>query len=327
MVRNKLIVLGGLSALVVACSPTTAPVGVPTSATVNGYTFADKTAGKVNFNVSALDSSNKVLTSGTLSEPTASGVAVAATGTTVTPSICGQIQGQSGVLKAAIVLDSTGSMAVNDPASTAGDLTTTKRNQAGKTFISRMGAADSAAVASFDATTPPTAPYLAINLTQNFTSDKALLNSGVNLATRQAGTTNLWDAVFDSADLLGAQTGGNKVALVMTDGVDNASTKVAADAISNAKAKGVHVYMVGLGSSLNATAMQQVAAETGGLYATASQAAQLTGLFNGMFNATQAAGCIQLAFDPVPTTGQKVTGTVGFKVNGVALSAPFDVQF
>ncbi len=325
--RPHLMILSGLSALIVACgsSPAT-PAGSPTSATVNGYTFADKTAGKVNLSVSALDANKTVLPSGTITEATVSGLTVAVTSQTGTASICGQIQGGSGNLKAALVLDSTGSMFLTDPPSTTGDFTTTQRNQAAKSFVARMGSTDAAAVASFDSNTSPTSPYLAIKLQQDFTSNKTSLNTGVNSATFEGGTTPLWDAVFDAADLTGKQSGSNKIALVMTDGGDNSSTKTATDAINEAKAKGVRVYMIGLGTAIDPTNMQLVAAQTGGLYA-ASDASQLTGLFNGVFNATQGAGCVQLVFSPVPSAGQKVTGTVSFKVNGVALSSAFEVQF
>lgn len=323
--RPNLMILSGLSALMMACGSSPTPAGTPTSATVNGYTFADKTGGKVNLSVSALDANKTVLASGTITDTAVSGLTVAATAPTGTASICGQIQGGSGNLKAALVLDSTGSMSITDPA-TGGDFTTTQRNKAAKSFVARMGSSDAAAVASFDTSTTATTPYLAIKLQQDFSSDKTLLNTGVNNATFEGGTTPLWDAVFDAADLAGKQSGSNKIALVMTDGGDNSSTKTVTDAINEAKAKGVRVYMIGLGTAIIPADMQTVATQTGGLYA-ASDAGQLTDLFNGVFNATQGAGCVQLVFSPVPSAGQKVSGTVSFKVNGVSLSSAFEVQF
>jgi Ca-activated chloride channel homolog len=323
MIRTVL-VLTGLAGLMMACG---AVGDTPSKATVNGYTFSNKAAGQVNLSVSALDSNDRVLSSGTISDPNAASLTEAPAGTTATAKVCGQITGStSGNLRVAVSLDSTGSMDGNDPPTTENDLTTTKRNQAAKTFVSRMAATDQAAVASFDTSTEATSPYSAIKVTQVFTSNKTLLNTGVDAATDARGGTPLWMAAFDSVDLASAAT-GNKVALVLTDGGDTEGGKTPEEVINNAKAKGVRVFMIGLGSSLDDSEMQQVAAGTNGLYSSAEDAAQLTGLFNGVFNATQGAGCIETTFAPVPKLGQKVAGTLSFKVNGVPLSAPFNVQF
>jgi Ca-activated chloride channel homolog len=334
---KKILGLLSLSVLLFACPIEKDPI--PQRATLNGYTFADKAAGKVKFGVSALDDQDQVLLRGQISNPTVSSLQVVS-GQNVQPSaigvsassasatVCASITADTaGPLACAIILDATGSMKDNDPASVAGDLTSTKRNLAAKQFISRMRPNDKAATASFDATTPATNPYRALFVTQEFTSSRDLLLDGVDLATAESGGTNLWDAVYDASDWLSTQSNSNKIALILTDGNNTAGSTTVTQAYLNAQNKGVKVYMVGLGSSLDAANMERIARETGGLFVTTNQATGLSDLFNGVYNSVQAQGCIQITFSPVPAPGTKVSGKLNFNVNGVALSVDFTVTF
>jgi Ca-activated chloride channel homolog len=329
---KKLFAIAVLGFAIMACE--TQSVLIPNRATVNGYTFTNKDAGQVKLSVSALNDQDQVLPTGTISNASVSNLATSGSRLTLqassaTVSICANISSSSGALKCAIILDSTGSMNRNDPPAVRGDLTTTARNQAAKTFIARMRSTDQAAIATFSTFVTPTTPYNAIQITQDFTSDKNLLRTGTDDATRAEGNTNLWDAVFDASDLLETQTSTNKIALVLTDGADSDSIKTVQEAITNATSKGVKIYMIGLGSpsSLNSSEMASIARETGGLYATTGQTSELNNLFNGVFNATQAQGCMEITFNPVPAPGTVVSGTLNFSVNGVALSTSFSITF
>lgn len=293
----------------------------PSKVVLNGYT-TDPTTGNAQFNLSAFDSQNNLLTTGTVSSPSVSNLRSNNGTPTATASVCGQIVYQDRVT-AAIVLDSTGSMSLNDP--------NRDRNAAAKQFVSRMTVNDKAAVASFDTNTSPTSPYLAIRVWQDFTNDKSLLNAAIDRATFAGGNTNLWDAVYDSADLVNNK-GVNPIALILTDGINNAGRRSSNDAIANAKSKGVRVYMVGLGdpNSLSFTEMQRVARETGGTFAAVRNAQDLSQLFDGIFNATRASFCIQVTFringNP-PAPGTNIQGTLSFLVNNAPFSTDFDVTF
>lgn len=321
--------------------------GTPaTSGTVNGYSVDPADATKAaKLSVSGLDSSNNVIKSGTITDTnvplTSITVArrvvqtVAAYVPTQVNSVpCGPITGQSGSVAAALTLDSTGSMASTDPPSTAGDTTTTKRNIAAKLFVDRMAATDIAAVSSFDTDTTKTSPYLAIKLWQTFSSSKPTLKTGIDSATFAGGSTNLWDAAFDSTNLVESRTETNKVGIILTDGVDNSSSKTPANVISNATAKTVRLFMIGLSTSsspLSSAAisnMSNVANSTGGVFAIASDAASLSNTFNGVFNATQGAGCVKINFVPVPPSGVLIKGSLSMKINGgAAITAPFTIQY
>jgi hypothetical protein len=300
------------------------PTVTPTKASVNGFTLnADKSA---NLNVSALDNSNNVLRSGTLSDPSVSGASVLARGVrtldgtpvTATASVCGNITSVSGALTAGILMDASGSMSDTDP--------TKLRATAAKAFVDRLQSGDVAAVTSFSSGLDVTPPYTEITVHQAFTDNKALLKTAVDAAAVDGGSTPLWVSTKETVDVVQKRGGGNKVALVLTDGAADDADQLQA-AINAAKAANVRLLMIGLGSNLSDADMQRAAADTGGLYAVASDAAGLNTVFNGAFNASQGAGCIKLAFTPQPTAGQKVTGTLSFKANGTTLNTPFNVQY
>jgi len=301
----------------------------PTEVTLNGYTI-DYDTGTVSFNLSALDSNGELITSGSVESPVArvdraedaSGNALDNVSSTAT--VCGDIYSHDSII-AVITLDATGSMAGNDPYD--------QRSDAAKAFIDRLGAGDLAAVASFDTDTTPTSGYSAIHIWQDFTNDKTLLYNAVDSATFAGGWTNLWDAVVDDADLLSQQTtSAEKVALVLTDGEDTDSYHTSSEAAEYAKDKGVKVYMIGLGdpNSLDFSEMQQVAAETGGLFAAASDADQLSDMFDGMFNATKASFCISVQFQvdgAPPPPGTTISGTLSFWVNNRNFDVDYTVTF
>ncbi len=315
--------------------------------TVNGYSIDSSLPTKpAKLNVSGVDSSGGVIKTGSIANPSVSLASIKVSSrdvvqvrassyvpTDVTASVCGQVTGQTGATAAAIALDSTGSMSTTDPPSTPGDFTTTKRNLAAKLYLDRMGTSDVTAISSFDYGTIPTSPYLAIKLWQTFSSDTTLLKTAIDSATFANTGTNLWDAVFDSTDLVATRLETNKVAVVLTDGEDNSSIKTPTQTISNANNKYVKVFLVGLSSAaapLSATAltnMQSIASGTGGVFALASDATALSSVFNGIFNATQGSACVSLVFTPLPPVNTLIQGTLGFSMNGGAVTAPFTVQY
>jgi Ca-activated chloride channel family protein len=241
-----------------------------------------------------------------------------------TAQVCGNVQAQD-VITAAVSLDSTGSMADNDPAQL--------RNAAAKAFVTRMGSADGAAVLSFDGSTAPSAGMNASRLWQTFTSDKALLTRAVDNATFEGGGTPLYDAMIDASALLQKTGKTNLRALVLTDGEDTGSDVDPGEVIRTAQANGTPMYIIGLdaGNNLDFGAAEDIAAQTGGLFQKASTAAQLQGFFDNMYNAFRAQGCVELNFTQKPAKDTRVTGTLNVVVSvtgkkDTTVQVPFTVQ-
>lgn len=320
----SLFVVAALALVLSACQ-----TGGVSSLSFNGISGIDAANGTANLSVSALDGSGNVIGSGTLTVPTATVSKVTdafgspvSTTYAATATICGSITTTTGDLRAMITLDATGSMASSDPS----DL----RAEAAKSaFIDRMSGSDQAAVSSFDTGTSPTGSYQAIHVYQDLTSDHAALKTAVDDATFAGSLTNLWDAGVDSVDYFANQgvTGGNRVVVLLTDGLDTSSSNSPSDVISAATSSGVRVYTVGLGSSLDSADLIDIASQTGGTYGQVVDPADLSGLFDGIFNASQGSGCVQVKFSPVPTSGHIITGTLTVKVNGTPVTATYQVAW
>jgi hypothetical protein len=314
-----------------------APV-VPASVSVNGYQLTG-TPGAVEFNVSTLMSNGSLMSTATLTEPALTGLAIGTSPrglsahslfSTVTgaTAVCGGITSKGPVV-ASVCLDATGSMSSSDP--------NKMRGTAAKAFLARLGTSDVGVVSSFDTDTYPTAGYLAIRIYGGgFTTSQSKLYACVDSASFDGGSTNLWDAAYDCVQLDVTHTGANLVSLVLTDGGDNSSTKTLQNAIDYAIAQNVRTYMVALdasgyldGSPVEAN-MKQIAQQTGGFYARADSASQLSALFAKVFNASHASGCVNATFlvdGAVPTAGTIIVGTMSFKANGSLVSGPFRVTF
>ncbi len=312
----------GLALAISACS---GPLGTSIHATFNGVSAVDGTSGTADMSVSVLDAQGHVLATGvltgagaTVTEATSSGTPVG-TAYGATALVCGDITASTGDITGILTLDATGSMASSDPSQLRAD--------AAKGFVARMASTDRVAVASFDTGTTPTAGYSAIEIHQTLTSDKALLGTAIDAATFNGSNTNLWDAGVDSANYLAGVTGTNKIAVLLTDGYDNSSSSTPAGVVGAANSAGVKVFTVGLGSYVDDADLISIASQTGGTFAQVQDAADLAGLFDGVFNATQASGCIRVAFSPVPASGTTLKGSITFKINGEPVTANYVVVF
>jgi Ca-activated chloride channel homolog len=309
-----------ISAIALVACPSPVPSGpAPVKATFNGVKKIDATKGSAQVSISALDKDNVLLASGTITEPSATiSATLTATGLQArasfqaTSSVCGGIATTGGNLTAILMLDGSGSMAITDP----GEL----RNQAAKSFVDRMGTADRAAIGSFSSN-------VVLPVQADLTSDKPRLKTAIDTATYAGGGTNLWGAAFESTNFIAAAAGSGKVAIIFTDGEDNGASHSTTEVISNANNQGVKIYMVGFGVSTNASQMTAVATGTNGIYRGVGSATDLKDLFNTTFNAATASGCIEMQFNPKPTSGTTVNGTLQFKVNGTPLSTPFNINF
>jgi Ca-activated chloride channel homolog len=201
------------------------------------------------------------------------------------------------------------------------------RAEAAKDFVERMSDKDRTAIASFDTTTEPTPPYEDLTIWQDFSSDKTSLEVAIDKATLEKGGTNLWDAAVDSVNLLKAATGENKLVILLTDGINNASSNEPGDVIEVANQNTVSVYSIGLGKDVDDQELLDISSTTGGTYNQVDEAQDLIGLYDSIFNASRASGCIAVTFLPVPSAGTVLSGTLTFAVDGATLSAPYTVRF
>ncbi|UBV44338.1 VWA domain-containing protein (plasmid) [Deinococcus taeanensis] len=317
---NKLpLVLSTLALTLAACTGRSTPAPTApaaTTGTINGVRVQSATSYQFGFTPL---SGTELVTTATLKDVTVKQLSAGQ----ATARVCGNVQAQD-VITAAISLDSTGSMADNDP----GRL----RNTAAKAFVDRMTAADQAAVLSFDAGTAPTTGMLAARLWQTFTSDKTKLAAAVNQATFERGGTPLYDAMIDTSRLLKATGKTNVRALILTDGENNSGTNNGAAVVTAANTNGTPMYIIGLDAqnNLDFTAAEDIAARTGGLFQRATTADQLGGFFDRMYNAFRAQGCVELNFTTKPASGTSVTGTLNIVVAAAgkkdsAVQVPFTV--
>jgi len=318
----KWVLLASLGALLAACGGFAPP---PAEVEVNGvsvvYDDTGNPTGEVYVNLSAL-SAEGVPVGGEIQsvrfDPDPG------FDYSVTASVEEQIVVRQSV-NVVIDLDSSGSMADNDP--------TGLRKDAAKAFVDRMGSSDRAAVMDFGAGVDTDGRsdvyFRASRLLADFTSDKETLKQAIDQVTAD-GSTPLWKSLLDALDLHEAdqQATGNtapRAVLLLTDGQDTDGGYD--DARQRAIDLGIRVFTVGLGNQLDWSELQEIAQETGGTFAHAAQADELEALFNKLFNAVRASGRVKLTFDPPPAKGEEVTGTLVVMVNGAVYEVELAIQF
>jgi VWFA-related protein len=149
-----------------------------------------------------------------------------------------------------------------DNSGSLGDQAYADEITASRTFVSLMVPNDYLAIYSFTSV---------VTLVQDFTSDKALLDSTLAALPYDGGATAVFDSIYMSLQNLANQT-GRRAAIVMTDGEDNSSTHSQQDVITYAKSLGIPVYTIGFGGA-NAQVLGDIANQTGGkFYASATSA-------------------------------------------------------
>ncbi len=244
----------------------------------------------------------------------------------VVPGVCGQVENK-GPLNAMLMLDTTGSMTSTDPNSV--------RVTAAKDFVKKLRPDDAAAVAHFDTSSTTiqniTPGLLAAEVIEDFQKDKAVLSIAIEGTGNDqkffgGGGTNIYDATYDAVTLTKVQSVNNKIAIILTDGDDNASKKTVAEVASYANKNGVTLYTLGLGN--NNPALSALANQTGGLFSFAQSASQLNDLLVGIYNSTIAQGCVSMAFEPKPASGTTIRGKVQVIFeSGAKPSQAFSITF
>jgi len=160
-------------------------------------------------------------------------------------------------------IDSTGSMSTNDPQGL--------RRDAAKLFVDKLGDNDRGAVVAFMGTA---------YLRAGFTSDKAVLYSAINTIDNSGGSTsNYYGLALALAQFTADSRDAHRYIIILTDGQDNTGPTNYTPLITEANAKGVTIFTIGLGNSVSTAMLRNVAESTGGKYYHASTASQLLTIF------------------------------------------------
>jgi len=123
--------------------------------------------------------------------------------------------------------------------------------------------------------------YVAIPLTYDKKSISELLEKiDVGIAGKQR--TALYEALFMSSKLFKKSQAKHKIAILLTDGVDNAGTIPLDVAIKMAKKYGIKVYVIGVGSNrdVDRNVLANIANETGGKFYMASTAERIQEIYD-----------------------------------------------
>jgi hypothetical protein len=162
-------------------------------------------------------------------------------------------------LDLALALDSSGSMAWNDPQGL--------RREASKNFVDALLDQDRAAVIDFDGS---------VRVWQGLTSDKDAVKAAIDRVD-QSGGTNIYAGVSAANNVLinnGDPTRA-RMMILLTDGDGSWSES----ALTQAKVNGITIHTIGLGSAVNTALLARISAETGGEYYQVATAADLPDVF------------------------------------------------
>jgi len=122
--------------------------------------------------------------------------------------------------------------------------------------------------------------YVAVPLTYDKTTFTYLLNLlEVGIAGQRQ--TALYEALYLSSNLFKGSVSKNKIAILLTDGMDNANTIPIEVAISVAKKYGIKVYTVGIGQTgdFDPLSLKQIANETKGKFFSATSKEELQKIY------------------------------------------------
>ncbi|HTY39226.1 MAG TPA: VWA domain-containing protein [Bacteroidota bacterium] len=196
---------------------------------------------------------------------TTSNFAVKEDGVSQTPITVTPVGTGGSSISVMLTIDKSGSM--------AGQPLTDARTAA-TTFTSLLQTGDKAGVISFDDV---------ITVVQGFTSDKTVLANAINSIV-SGNSTAIYDALYESVNQTRLQS-GRKAIILMTDGIDNASTHALSAAIAYANQYSIPVFTIGLGitsGSSGESVLQQIATQTGGAYYAAPTSADLSRIYQSI---------------------------------------------
>ncbi|GEM_PF-276510 len=91
--------------------------------------------------------------------------------------------------------------------------------------------------------------------------------------------TALYEALFAAADLFDKEPKNNRVAILLTDGIDTVGSVPLETAIRRVKEAGIRVYTIGVGDDFRRQVLKRIATETGGAFFDASDPKELASIY------------------------------------------------
>ncbi|MBN1447031.1 MAG: VWA domain-containing protein [Bacteroidetes bacterium] len=174
--------------------------------------------------------------------------------------------GVSSALSAVLVFDASGSMT---GANNAG------AKAAGRAFIDEMdGQNDEAAIVWFNSV---------VQIQQQMTSLKPMLYASID-ALPASGGTAVWDGCYAGViELINNSINQCRAVIVLSDGLDNSSTRTPTEVAALARRNHVPVYTVSLGSFTDADSLEYIATETGGQHYQTDDPLDLEAIYQEIF--------------------------------------------
>jgi uncharacterized protein YegL len=158
-----------------------------------------------------------------------------------------------------------------------------------------------------------------VEVTQAFTSDKTKAIAALSAPFDKGGTTKLYDAAFEAVDDTGILSDYRRAVIVATDGADNASVRSLAEVTSNALNKSVPIFAIGIGSAINRTTLEQLAAGTGGLYFEANTSQNLATIYQQISSILHEQQYI-VRFDRLPSVAGAPASSLTVGVSALGLT-------
>lgn len=166
-----------------------------------------------------------------------------------------------------LVMDISGSMDKNDKITGA--------KEAAKSYVNQMRPGDQAGLIAYDTN---------VYTVQPITSDASALIAAID-GLQTGSDTAMYDALMQAVTALEGVT-GRKAILVLTDGMDNQSSNTIETVIAGIGTSGLTISAIGFGdaaasgqSGLDEAGLKSLSERAGGVYAYASSADVLKGLF------------------------------------------------
>lgn len=221
------------------------------------------------------------------------------------------VQAGAQPLAAALILDSSGSMADTDPMR--------DRVTAAAGFADAILSAGQAnEVAAFDFGTIASAGFRWTRLLIGFTRDLNGLAAALDKVGAD-GITPLYESVIEVLEYIAAvrpQGSFRRIAVVLSDGQPNGPINDEDDAVSTSRGLAIPLYAIGLGTASvespssdpeAVAALQNLATRTGGLYASSSDPQALSRIFETLGTALGEGHLLhRFRISPIPPPGMKV---------------------
>ncbi len=205
------------------------------------------------------------------------------------------------------ILDVSLSMAFKEGTHDYDNVDSVKWRKAKQVFVEsfrKLRPIDLGALISFAATS---------RLQQDFTGNVSLLEDALAGLELRSGTA-IYDAVIMGLTWCTADT-GKTVIILLTDGSDQSSIGTVNDAIGAARAKGVSVYIIGFDvEAARVSEMALLSEETGGEFALAPSANDLSAIFDAIMRNLLKSDCI-LTYTTPDTCRSGETRTVDVHID------------